>query len=144
MPTLNLGADVFITASPPLLRGTFQKEFTTSGAAPGMNTYVLDALSTGILLKVECNNASGTVILRLRWYSSDGGNYQVQQGLTFTSTTDTTGASQAGGDHDTFPALLAGATGLAAIPSYGMHRVRIDVVSFTGSVTACSVWVAGN
>jgi len=132
-----------------LARNVFQKEFNDATAGSGANTYTLDAISNGILVKVETNGASGTVVLRVRWLSSDGNNHQLIQGLTFTAVSDTTGTSQVGtftgggaANHTSFPSVLSGCTGLAAIDGQGLKQVKLDIVSF-GTVTRASVWLAG-
>jgi len=126
-----------------LARLQFQKEFTTAGVGSGANTYVLDAISNGILLKVEANGTSGTVVLKVRWFSTETSINTIVQTLTFTCISDTTGVSQAGYNHTTFPSVLSGCTGLASLDGFGLHSCKIDIVSIGAPATAASVWIAG-
>lgn len=125
-------------AARTLARGVFQNEFTDSAAASGSNTYTLDSLANGIMLKVELNGNSGSAVLKVRWLSSDGNNHQLVQTLTFTAINDNTAKSEAtaGYYHATAP------TNIAALDGYGLKQCKIDIVSFT-TVTKASVWVAG-
>lgn len=125
-------------AARTLVRGVFQNEFSNSGAASGSNTYTLDALSNGITLKVEVNGNSGSVVIKVRWLSTDGNSHQLVQTLTFTALNDSTGKSEstAGYYHTTAP------SNIAAVDGYGLKQCKIDIVSFT-TVSAASVWVAG-
>jgi hypothetical protein len=118
-----------------LARLQFQNEHDAAGAASGANTYTLDAISNGIILKVEASVNSATVVVKVRWLSSDSLAVQLIQTLTFTAVNDGTGVTKGSYYHTTAP------SNLAALDGYGLKVCKVDIVSVSSG--SASVWLAG-
>jgi hypothetical protein len=115
-----------------LVRGVWQKEFTSSAAASGTNTYVLAATDTGILIKVEGVTNTGSIKMRVRWL--DASTPPIIFVEDFTSNLDAladgTGITQGGYTHAT----------MLEVPRRPSKKVQIDIRILT-TLTAASVWI---
>lgn len=114
-----------------LVRGVWQKEFTTSAAASGANTYVLSSTDTGILIKVEGATNSGSAKIRVRWIDASGLTTFVEDfTANLDAANDTAGVSQA-----TYHQMT-----MIRVPRPPAKSVKIDVRTLT-TVATVSAWI---